>query len=395
MTARRWFIRAARPVVLLLVLSWLVGIRGTADAARTGGTSGAPPASINHDCGRDVSSALSAWLNRRPPGTVVRPVAGACYLVDLGIRLNGPQGLTIDGGLFRSQATYPTGGVDGFPAITVVGGKDVTLKNLRIVGVNPGGYHADMELASGIWFDGTFDPVVRGVTISRVYGDGVTLAPLRGGATHNSGTIVAPTTGAVIRNVVIEGAGRQGITFASVSGAQVKNVTVERTGFNSFDFEADQRNEGASDVTIDGCSASDGTLFFANAGSGGAHLTHDITVEDCRMGAAEGGTAILVTRPGNGNGLRGPVTFRSDSLWCGSSAYVACIELSGADLVLSDSTLRFPTSSPHEPVYRLQSGSRAVFADDVVEGYGAKGASCADCSLSISGGRWTAAPTRV
>jgi hypothetical protein len=314
---------------------------------------------------------------------------GACFLVNKGIKLKDPQRLTIYGGMFRDDAATPgpRANSKGHPVFTLLGGSQVTLESMQISGVNPGGYHAAMAFASGIWLDGTSRATIRSVAITRTFGDGITLAPLRGGSDHNSGTIIAPTSAVTIRDVTIEGAGRQGIAFASVKGAQVSDVVVNDTGLDTFDVEADQWDEGASHVTIDGCTASGGALFFANGGEG-VDGTKDIEVEHCTMSKPEGGSAVLVVRSRHSNKVRGPFSFVADSLWCGSSVYVACVQLSGADVTVSDSTLRFPGGTAHEPVYHLSGRSTAQFSDDVVKGYAQKGRVSVRSSVHVSEGQW-------
>jgi len=321
---------------------------------------------------------------------------GACYLVNEGVKLKDPQGLTVYGGTYRTAAA-PSKGQDpnfkGRYVFNIIGGSRVALMGMQISGANPGGYHPRFAFAGGIDFQGTANGTVRSVTISHTFGDGISLSPLRGGANNNSGTILAPASAITISDVTVTGVGRQGLTFASVAGAQVSDVIVNNPGLDTFDVEADQWNEGATNVAIDGCLASGGALFFANGGAGDAAGTHDITVEHCSMAKPEGGPAVLVQRKGKGghNGppkLRGPFTLRSDDLWCGTSVYTACVDLTGSDVTVTGSRLRFPASTIHEPVYGLASGSRAQFTDDVVLGYGMAGRVSSDSSVTVTGGVW-------
>ena len=350
-----------------------------------------PPASIASDCSVDVSHVLKKWLESLPAGQTVLLAPGACYLVDTGIRLVDRQGLTIFGGTFRNESDSVSPGENskGAAVFTFVGGSDIALEDMEIHGANPGGYHPHLAFDGGIELEGTNTATIRSVTIDNTFGDGITLAPLRGGADHNSGQILAPSSQVSIRDVTVSGAGRQGITLASVSGADLSDVVVVDPGLDTFDLEADQANEGARDVSIDGCEASGGLLFFANGGAGSGRTTGDITVQDCTMTTREGGSAILVERKGHGKYDRGPFTFAADRLICGESIYVACVELSGAQVTLSDVTLKFPRGKTHEAVYHLAAGSTAVFDDDVVEGYGRRGKLFGGSSAHVSGGIWT------
>lgn len=362
------------------------------------GANVAPPDTIASNCSADVSAALKSWFKSLSPGQTVVMHPGACYEVDEGIKLKQPQGLTVYGGEYRSAAVPSD--QKGQPAsanrhavFTVIGGSHVTLESMQIEGANSGGYHPRLAFAAGINFEGTANAVVRGVTISHTFGDGITLAPLRGGANHNSGMIVAPTTDVTVDGVTVDGAGRQGLTFASVEGAQVSDLIVKNVGLDTFDFEGDQTGEGASNVTIDGCLASGGAIFFANGGASNAASTHDITVEHCTMAVPQAGSAILVVRHGIGGKAkrqRGPFVFKSDVLRCGASAYVGCVQLHGANVTISDSHLLFPSGSVHEAVYGL-SGATAAFQRDVVQGYGRTGSASGKSRVHISGGLWTPA----
>lgn len=364
---------------------------GSAAVPPPAGPTVEPPESIPSNCSEDVSSALRSWFASLPPDRTVRVRSGACYLVNEGIKLKYPKGLTIYGGTFRNDSVVqdPKAAPAGQPVFTVLGGSRVVFESMRVAGKNPGGYHAPLAFASGIELDGTSRATIRSVTITRTFGDGITLLPLRGGADHQSGTIVAPSSGITIRDVTIKNPGRQGVTFDSVSGAQVTDVIVTNPGFDTFDFEADQRNEGASDVTIDGCEASGGLVFFANDGAGGGRATSGITVAHCTMTKPEGGSAVLVNRPGDGKRLRGPIHFVDDLLWCGASTNMACVQLSGADVTVSDSVLRFPAGAVHEPVYHVAAGSEVQFAGDSVQGFGRKGHVSAGSTVEVSGGTWT------
>jgi hypothetical protein len=364
---------------------------GAATMPAPSGPTESPPPSLATNCSVDVSKPLQGWLESLPADQSVVVAPGACYLVNEGIKLKFPQDLTIYGGRYLDDTNTTGQGRSGLgkAVFTVLGGNGLTLEDMHIAGVNPGGYHPTLAFAAGIDIEGTAHVTIRSVTISHTYGDGITLDPLRGGSDYNSGTIVAPSSAVTIEDVTIRVAGRQGIAFVSVAGALVNDVVVQDTGFSTFDFEADQRNEGARDVTIDGCEASGGLLFFANGGSGSGGRTGNVTVERCTMLGVEGGSAVLVARPGHGLVRRGPFSFVHDQLRCGASAYVSCVQLSGAQVTIADSTLRFPGGPLREPVYRVVGSSRATFRGDVVDGYGRRGEVGRRSSVSVLGGHWT------
>jgi hypothetical protein len=353
----------------------------------------APPAAIADDCSADVSAALQAWLATLPADTLVRPPAGACYRVDRGITLAFRQGLTIDGGRWENTITQRTyaGRGRGRATFNVLGGSHVTLEDLTIVGANPGGYHPALAFEAGIDLQGTADAVVRNLAVDHVYGDGITLDPLRGSADHMSGTILAPVSGLDVDTVDITGSGRQGIALVSVDGATIDDVALTNVGQDTFDVEADQANEGATDVTIDGCTSStwNGGAFFADGGAGNGPSTGHITVENCRMLHPQGGDAVMVKDSGSSPVPRGPITFSDDTLWCGASVYVGCFQLDRADVTVTGSLVEYPKhNSIREVLYHAGSASSLSFVDDSVLGYGHLGQGRSSSTVLVSGGSW-------
>jgi hypothetical protein len=395
----------ARKAWALGVVLGAVGLPGATSAQPTSGASVSPPSSIAADCSVDVSSSLGVWLRAQPAGTAV-DMAGDCYQVDEGLRLTFPTDLTIDGGTFENMATSPPprNGHEaqrGFPAFNVVGGSGVTFENLDIEGADPSGaYTASMAFAGGIELQGTSDATISGVTVSSVFGDGITLAPLRGGKEHDTGKIVSPVTNVTASDITVDGAGRMGVTFGSVDGATMTNLSISDVGLDTFDVEADQGNEGSENVTINGCTASSAVTsnlartFFSNGGLGAGSRTGNITVENCVMTEPQGTAALQLLRPGNGKFDRGPFSFDNDTFACGqstSATLVACMAVSGTNVTVQDSTFTFPTTSPVEAVYTAAISSTIAFDDDTVTGYGAVGTSDATSTVNITGGTWTPA----
>ncbi|HXQ43272.1 MAG TPA: hypothetical protein VN816_01445 [Acidimicrobiales bacterium] len=360
----------------------------------------APPPSIADNCSVDVSGALQRWLSTRPPGTLVRPPVGACYEVDRGITLPFPHGLTIDGGTFENRTTvrtFPGNGI-GRATFAVVGGSQVTFEDLTIKGANPAGYHPPLAFEAGIELEGTAHADIRNVAVEHVYGDGISLDPLRGASDHLSGAILSATTDLTVDRVVITGVGRQGMTLASVNGADIDDVALSDVGINTFDVEADQANEGAENVTIDGCTSSsaNGGSFFANGGAGNGKQTGGIVVENCRMLEPQGGDAVLVDNITGGGERRGPITFSEDTLWCGASDYVGCFQLNGAKVSVTQSAIRFAGhSTVHENLYNAAGASTLTLVGDSVRGCQSLGGGAAGSTVQVSGGSWAPAYSAV
>jgi PKD repeat protein len=364
-----------------------------------------PPASIASDCSSDVSGPLGAWLRGLPSNATVDPPANACYQVDEGLSLKFPVGLTIDGGTYQNLSTAPAGSSSsgtqrGDPDFNVLGGSGLTLENMTIEGVNPGGYLAKMAFASGIQLQGTQDATISDVTITATYGDGITLDPLRNASDHKGSGILSAVDNATISDVTINGAGRMGISFvsvggASVPGASVSDVSISNVGLDTFDVEADQGNEGSQNVTINGCTASTTGAgdFFADGGAGSGKNTGNITVENCTMDEAQAGTALWVDRPSSdtSTNLRGPFLFENDTFECGTSTTVSCVMVSGGNVTVSDSSLDFAAADPAENVYTAAVSTTLTFDNDDVTGYGAPGTADSTSTVTITGGTWTPA----
>jgi len=368
-----------------------------------------PPPSIKSDCTADVSVPLGQWLRNLPPNSTVDPPPAACYQVDEGLSLSFPNNLTIDGGTYENLSTMPAssngnGTQRGSPVFNALGGTGLTLENMTISGMNPGGYDSKMAFAAGIELQGTANATIENITITGTYGDGITLDPLRNGSDHKGSGILSPTINASISNVDITGPGRMGIAFVSVrgvtanaNGASVSAVTIDNVGLDTFDVEADQGDEGSQNVTINGCTASTTGAgdFFADGGSSSGKQTGNITVENCTMQQAQAGTAIWVARPTTGTIDRGPFVFDSDAFDCGTSTLVTCVIVSGGAVTVSNSTLTFPTGAPpYENVYTATSGTLLTFLNDTVTGYGLEsdgtsGTADSTSLVTLTGGTWT------
>jgi hypothetical protein len=279
------------------------------------------------------------------------------------------------------------------PVFWLVGGDGVTLDNLTITGINPGGYVTAGAFEAGVRSDGVVHLNVSNVTVEGVYGDGVELTALRFDGDIGS-QIIRPTEDATIENVAVDGSGRQGMSLVSVNNATLVGVTLRHVGINAFDVEADQWNEGATNVTVDGCTVGGGIggLFFANGGaSGGQSWTGNITVENCTMTGAAAGEAILVQAADGVPRPRGPFAFLNDNLGCGSSVYVACVESKNANVTINGSSLSMPAfTTIHEPVYRATANSNLSFGNDSVKGYGSLGQADPSSRVTVTGGSWTA-----
>jgi hypothetical protein len=345
------------------------------------------PSYINADCHGDVSEALQTWLQGLPSGTIWYSPVGSCYLINHGINLLFPHGITIDGGVFVERWL----GYMSRRGFNVIGGTDMKFESMTINGPNVNNiWDPQRAFQGGIELQGTAGATISNVRITHVFGDGITLAPLRGSADHNSGRIIRPVTGLTIDKVWIDGAGRQGISPVSVTNATITDVTMHNVDMNGFDFEADQGNEGAINVTINGCNMVNvGSLANISENAG---FTGPITIENCNMATLDGGTAVYV-RSVSDSTENGPVVFTNDNVRCQTRAPVACFQLLNAqDFTVSNSNVTFgpgDVSIATEAVYTASVKTHANFDDDVVTGYGNRGLVWAHSTVTVTGGTWT------
>ena len=332
-------------------------------------------------CGRSPLGPISNGQTIVATGTVI---------LSTPVILDHCSGVTFNGGTWIDPNTSPGkaygGGLgNGRPAFDIISGSNITMENLRINGANKGGaYREDLAFNSGIWTQGTAGLTLSNVRVAHVFGDCLTLAPLRSGKGRDG--IVAP-----VRDLKVDGfrgnaCGRQGIALSSVNGAVLTNITIGATAFDAFDAEADQPGrEGAMNVTVDHCSFSG--LIAIKAGGG---FTGPITFSNCTMSGAVG--SVLSVYNSSGRADAGPISFVNDSLRCGASVYVSCFQLNGAtDTRVENSrvTIGYRRDLVHESAYSISGGTHITFADDVVKGFGKMGHSFGSSTATVSGGTWS------
>ena len=382
---RRALTGSGGPLVVPAAIATLVigSLSLTAAPAQATVAPAVAPASMASDCSVDVSDQLQRWLQNLPPGSTWAPPAGACYLINEGIRLRTVDGLTIDGGMFRNTnpmnptpffwlaGTYPES-MQRVPCM------NVTLENMVIKGshLNGSGY---AENGAFVRSDGVIGLTIANDKVSNVAGDAVNLEPNRDG-----GVILNPSENVTISNLVVDGTGRQGIAPVSVLGATFTNVHMANVGFNAYDFEADQGNEGAEDVVVNGCDGRIGVNISSNA-----YFTGPITFENCTAALTQ--SIAVIVRSTSGSREHGPLVFDHDTWRCRAPTIRSCFWLgNAANLLVENSTVTF--TSPGT-VYRVGFASNVTFSNDTVTGYGSKGiTSPKDGHVTVSGGTWTPRP---
>jgi hypothetical protein len=369
---------ASTPTTTTTSVASPTGVETAKPGARNSGTT---PAANGSVCGSSPLGPISNGQTITTSGivTLTKPV-----------NLDNCTGVTFNGGTWEDPNTSPGkaygGGVGlGRPAFNIVSGTNITLENLSVVGVNRGGYQEKLAFNGGIETDGTAGLTLTNVNVAHVFGDCLTLAPLRSYTGTNF--IVAPVRDLTVNGFSGTACGRQGITLASVDGASMTDVNIGTTGFDPFDAEADQSDgEGARNVTVSQCSF---TGLVAISAGGGA--TGPITFSHCTMKNTTSGDVLLVDNTSAHQPDAGAISFSDDSLRCGASIYVSCLQLNGAtDVIVQDTnlTIGFPESATHESVYTMSGNSHIAFTDDVVKGYGEVGTARVGSSATVTGGTW-------
>ena len=355
---------------------------GVGAAAKAGvGSSGSNSTSDPAACGSSPMGPITNGQTITSTGTVTltKPVF-----------LKNCSDVTFTGGTWDDPNTSPGkaygGGVgNGRPAFNIIGGTNITLEDLNVVGVNRGGFKWSLAFNGGIETQGTAGLTLSDVKVAHVFGDCLTLNPLRSDTGRNG--IVAPVRDLTVNGFSGTACGRQGITLASVNGATLTNVVIGTTGFDAFDAEADQSGrEGAENVTVNQCTFS--SLIAITSGGG---FTGPITFSNCAMDRTGGGDVLMVDNT-SGKPDAGPITFSDDTLRCGASVYVSCFQLDGAtDMVVQNSTVTigFPADEIHESTYSADHDTHITFANDVVNGFGVIGNIHAGSTATVTGGSWT------
>jgi hypothetical protein len=340
-----------------------------------------------------VSSALHAWFRSLPAGATVVMRPGACYLVNEGIKLKNAQGLTVSGGEYKI-ATVPqdqrmkSPRDRGHAVFWLIGGSHVTFQSLQIVGANHGGYHWHLAFEAGIRSDGVDGLTVSNSTISNVFGDGIELNVLRG-SQDRSGTIIRPSENVTVTNASIDGAGSAGIALTGATDVSLSAIQLAHIGVNDFNLSADQWNEGAKNITIDGCTANGaGAAFFVSGGVGYGVFTSNVTVTNCTMSKMQAADAIHVAAAKRSQSSKGPIAFTNDQLICGHSASVACVDVAHANVTITNSSLIVPPGNDGERMYSARHHSTIVFDDVTAKGYDKAGKADKSSTVSIIGGSW-------
>lgn len=162
---------------------------------------------------------------------------GNCYTTH-GITLTKP--VTINGGTYNDPLTTPTGLRPIFQVHDTTG---VTIENVNVTGVNPGGYHRHMVAEEGYEILSSSHVSLVNDTTANTYGDGLTMLasqPLDDN----------PDSDIAVDGLTITNAGRQGVTFGEVWNSIFDHLTMNSASDVGYDFETDILGAGSKNVVI-------------------------------------------------------------------------------------------------------------------------------------------------
>jgi hypothetical protein len=200
------------------------------------------PATIAADCTVDVTKALNSWMRSVPDGSTLSFRAGGCYRVDGSLLVQDRNRLTLDGNgaTFKAVTMPPVS-----PKITrrmwaVVGGSDITMRNMTVRGTNPTAkFDVRREWFPLIHLSGTQKALIESVRGSNAWGDFVSIAPdNRPGSRSNS------TVGVLAKDVTVRGSsasviGRHGITCIGCEDVLIDRNTFDDIAYQVVDIEVE------------------------------------------------------------------------------------------------------------------------------------------------------------
>jgi hypothetical protein len=213
------------------------------------------PTTIDRTGTQDVTPALVAFIQSVPNGSTITFPPGSRYRIENIVLVENRSNLVIDG---RGAVFFATTNGSGVPPtgpnavqqhwprhrshFLVYNSKNITLRNLTIVGANPNAgtrdsaYVEALEAQAGVDFMGTTNSVLESCNISYTYGDFVYIG---------SGSV-----GTVVHGCMMSRSGRQGITVAYGRDVWIDGNHIERVRRSAIDLEPYTVGWGVSNVWI-------------------------------------------------------------------------------------------------------------------------------------------------
>lgn len=232
----------------------------------------AAPVSIAHDCSRDVTAELQAWIDSVPDGSQLDFAPGGCYRIDRTLRIVERHGLTFDGHgatfrAFTDGRELPPSQARTRSQWSFVFGSNITVQNMTVRGANPNAgrsdaaYVADLEAQHGFVVAGTQNLLIALVRVYDTYGDFVYIgAP----SSH-----VRVTASAFARN------GRQGWTVVGGEDIVFDHNSISETRRATIDMEESSVEATTRHVVFSNNYIGPGRLFLLS-NHGAAALVEDV-----------------------------------------------------------------------------------------------------------------------
>jgi hypothetical protein len=207
--------------------------------------------------GADATSGLNADIAATPNGGTLCLVAGATYRVSGTWLVQSRANLTING----NGAVVQRLSENSSTILQLQLGTGITVRNLVIDGssTQSGVWRYNLEGGHGIRFGGATGVLLDGVTIRNVTGDGLYIA---GGC----GTPICPADNVTVRNSLIDGTGRNGVSITDGgNNVLIQNNTFRDIGYYTFDIEPNGYGVGAAGVDfVDNVIGPNGYAYIHN-----------------------------------------------------------------------------------------------------------------------------------
>lgn len=329
------------------------------------------PTDIAGDCSADVTSPLLAWIGSVPDNSVLNFADGACYEIEGTLYVAGRRSLTFDGHGATFMAKTDGSGApppEGIRASNwprrrahwwFSGSNGITIRDLTVIGANPYTGRSDaqydplLEVQSGVVVTASNNVTIDGLTISKVWGDFV--------------TIEQASTGVTVRNSTMTTSGRQGIAVTSGRHIVIDGNHLDDVRWGVFDLEPNGAAAVIDDVKIlHNVSGRSRWFWLANVGP--SPFISNIDVEYNTI-TVHSPSIVYVSNKTPSAGLRGPWTIAHNDFhiyWTGYAAF----ELAGAkDVSIYDNVVH-PVPAVNLVVVRASSSDRIAIHDNDFTGSG-------------------------
>jgi len=283
------------------------------------------PDTIANDCSADVTSQLLAWINSVPDNAVLTFDTGACYEIEGVLMVSRRNWLTFDGNgaTFEAKtdgASSPPpaelGDASSWPRRRahwfVLNSTNITITNLTVIGNDPytgmgdAQYNPSYEKQSGVVVNASSYVTLTDLTISKVWGDFVSIEK---DASH-----------VTVRNGHFTTSGRQGIAITSGTHIVIDGNAMDDVRWGMFDLEPNGDSAVIDDVQIiNNVTGTSRWFWFASIGPS-VHVSN-IDIEYNHMTGYSYVTAIYVNNKTPTAGLRGPWTIAHNDMKVGWTTY--------------------------------------------------------------------------